>query len=53
MTESEFRKRAEEMGYSDEFIEETIYHHNNDEFVLPYEDELIGFIDNYPSAPDE
>ena len=50
MTENEFRKRAEEMGYSDEIINEIIYRHNTDEFVLPYEAELIGVIDNYPNG---
>lgn len=50
MTEDEFIKRAKEMGYSDKFIKETIDSHNNDKFVLPYEEELIGIIDNYPAG---
>lgn len=48
MTEDEFIKRAKEMGYGDKFIKETIDGHNNDKFALPYEEELIGTIDNYP-----
>lgn len=50
MTEDEFKKRAKAMGYGDEFINDTIYRHKHDKFVLPYEEELIGIIDNYPSS---
>ena len=52
MTEKEFIDQAKKMGYSDKFIEETIDRHNRDKFVLPYEKELIGVIDNYPSESD-
>ncbi|MCM1168168.1 MAG: hypothetical protein NC401_19460 [Ruminococcus sp.] len=50
MTENEFRESAEKMGYSDEIINDIIHRHNTDKFVLPYEDELIGVIDNYPTG---
>lgn len=52
MSEEEFIIQAQKMGYSDEFIKETIESHNKDEYVLPYEDFLIGVIDNYPSDSD-
>lgn len=48
MTEEEFRRRAENMGYGNEIIDDIICRHNNDKFALSYEDELIGVIDNYP-----
>ncbi len=48
MTDEEFKKQAKKMGYSNEFIKDTIENHNNDKFVLPYENELLGAIDNYP-----
>lgn len=48
MTDEEFREEAKKMGYDDEFIEDTIKSHNNDKFVLPYEEELLGAINNYP-----
>lgn len=48
MTDEEFRNQAQKMGYNDEFVEDTIESHNNDKFILPYEEELLGMIDNYP-----
>lgn len=37
MTEDEFRKKAKEMGFSEGFIEKTIYEHNHEKFALSYE----------------
>lgn len=48
MSEEEFIKKAQEMGYDDELIQEIINDHNNKEFVLPYEEYLVGYFDNYP-----
>lgn len=49
MSKDEFKIRAQEMGYSDEFINETIEDHEKDKYALPYENYLIGKFDNYPS----
>lgn len=52
MSEKEFIIQAQKMGYSDEFIKETIENHNNNEYTLPYEDYLTEVIDNYPDSND-
>lgn len=45
MTDEEFRLKMKALGNDDEYIEEIIYSHHNDEFIIPYE----AYLEEMPS----